>query len=328
MDRRHVLLTSLAGALAAPLAAEAQQAGKVYRLGSLTTSPPAPGIVPKFPFLIQRLRELGYVEGHNLIIEQRFGGLNMDRYPALVGELVGRDVDVIVCLGGRIAAVAMREAPKTPIVMVGGVDPVADGLAASLKRPGGNVTGLLQDVGRDVNVKQLELLKELVPRSSRIAIFSGGQAQSLDRFHFLLPAATKLGVALHHIPIEKAGDVEPAFAAVVRDRNDAVLILPTPAILVRPQAVIDFAARHKIPAAYWWTDIVHLGGLMAYGIDWGDLMRRAGSYVDKIFKGAQPADLPIEQPTKFELLINLKTAKALGLTIPPSLLARADQVIE
>ena len=326
--RRSFLMRLALAMLATPVAVGAQQTGKVYRLGWLTPSPPAPGVVPKFPFLVERLRELGYVEGRNLIVEQRFGGITMERYPALVAELVQRKTDVIVVLGNRIAAVAAREAPMTPVVMIGGVEPVKDGLVASLARPGGNVTGLVQDVGRDVVAKQLQMLKELVPHASRVAVVYGHQAQSLDPFEFLKPVAATLGVSLQPLPVHSADDVEPAFSAMVRDRADAFLALPTGVILVRPQPTIELAARHRIPGAYWWIDVVQLGGLMSYGVDWADLARRAAMYVDKLFKGAKPGELPIEQPTKFALAVNLKTAKAIGLVIPPSLLLRADHIIE
>jgi putative ABC transport system substrate-binding protein len=328
MDRRKFLLASVVGGFVAPRLASAQQSGRVYRVGSITAAPPPPGVSAKLPFMVQRLRELGYVEGRNLIVEQRFAGLDPKLFPAVVAELVEKKADVLVVLGNRLAEVAKREAPRTPIVMIGGVDPVKDGLVASLARPGGTVTGLLQDVGRDVMLKQLELLKEAVPRSSRIAVIVGGHPGHQKNFEAVKSAEAALGINLFQVTIHGADDIEPAFDTVVRNRADAILVLQTPAIQIRPQAAVDLAARHRVPAAYWWIDVVWLGGLMSYGIDWADLMRRAGAYVDKILKGANPGDLPIEQPTKFDLLINVKTAKVLGVTIPPSLLLRANHLIE
>ena len=275
------------------------------------------------------LRQLGYVEGKNLVVEARFSEGRAGRGPALAAELVAANVDVILALGNWGAAAAKQATTTIPIVMLGGQDPVGAGLVASLPRPGGNVTGLLQDIGHSVLIKQLELLREVVPRNSRIAVVVAPQQKtSMDAFELLKPAATTLEVSLHPILIQSPDDFESAFAAIIRERADALFVLPNPAILGRPQPVLDFAIRSRIPATYWWTVMVRLGGLMAYGVDWADLAGRAATYVDKIFRGAKPAELPIEQPTKFELLINLKTARAVGLTIPQSLLLRADQVVE
>ena len=247
----------------------------------------------------------------------------------MAAELVAANVDVILALGNWGAGAAKQATATIPIVMLGGVDPVRAGLVASLSRPGGNVTGLVQDIGHNVLIKQLELLRELLPRNSRIAVIIAPQHKpSVDAFELLKPAAITLEVTLHPILIQSAADFEPAFATIIRERADALFVLPNPSILGRPQPVLDFAARGRIPATYWWTVMVRLGGLMAYGVDWADLVGRAATYVDKIFRGAKPADLPVEQPTKFELIINLKTAKALGLTISSSLLLRADHVIE
>jgi len=324
MERRAFLSVLAGGLLTAPLTAKAQQTGKVYRLGFLGIGG-APHLVE---VLVQRLRELGYVEGQNLVIERRYTEGNMERIPTLAAELVGLKVDVIVALGTAATQAFRRETATIPIVMVGGVDPVGAGLVASLARPGGNVTGLLQDVGQGVLVKTLEILRELVPKSSRVAVLVGPLQQNIDAFNLLKLAATTLTVALQPVTIQSPGDIEAAFAAMVRDRTDALLVLPNPLVIAHRRRVVDLAARHRIPAAYWWREMVSVGGLISYGVDWPDLFRRAATLVDKILKGAKPADLPVEQPTKFELVINLKTAKALKLTIPQSLLLRADEVIE
>ncbi len=213
--------------------------------------------------------------------------------------------------------------------MVGGVNPVEAGLVASLPRPGGNVTGTLRDVGQEVLVKTLELLRELAPKSSRVAVLTGtGQAQDLSIADLLRPAAARLGLTLQFVAASTPQGIEQAFRVMAQERVDAALVLPNPAVIVHQKLVVDLASRHRIPAAYWFRDFVVIGGLLSYGVDWVDVYRRTVGYVDKILKGTRPGDLPVEQPAVFELVINLKTAKALGLTIPPSLLARADQVIE
>lgn len=329
MDRRSFLLASLAGSLTAPVSAWPQQTGKVWRIGYLSAFPRTPGLPYQLDVLLYRLRELGYVEGKNLVVEARFSEGRAGRSPTLAAELVAANVDVILALGNWGTGAAKQATSTIPIVMLGGVDPVRAGLVASLARPGGNVTGLVQDVEHTVLIKQLELLRELVPRNSRIAVVVAPQQKtSMDAFELLKPAATTLEVTLHPILIQSPDDFEAAFAAIIRERADALFVLPNPSILGRPHPVLDFAVRRRIPATYWWSVMVRLGGLMAYGVDWADLFGRAATYVDKIFKGAKPAGLPIGQPTKFELLINLKTAKTLGLTIPQSLLLRADRVIE
>jgi putative tryptophan/tyrosine transport system substrate-binding protein len=325
MDRRRFLVTSLAGVLAAPPAAGAQQAGRIYRVGYLSPTPPSQGLA----VFVRRLKELGYEEGRNLLIEARSADGRDERYPALAAEIIARGPDVIVAYGNTAAVPAKRATVTIPIVMVGGIDPVGAGLAESLARPGGNVTGILQDVGQGVVVKQLQLLRELVPSASRVAIIMGPHQTSTEALPHLKAGADALNLTLQPIRIKDSDDIESAFATIMRERADALLVLSNPIITDRPKAVVELAARNRIPTAYWWTGmVVRFGGLMSYGVDWTDLLRRAATYVDMIFKGAKPADLPIQQPTRFELVINLRTAKALGLTIPPSLLARADQVIE
>ena len=322
---RRGFVTGSLSVLAAPLVAEAQQAGRKYRVGYLSPTPPSQGLA----VFVRRLKELGYEEGRNLLIETRSADGRTERYPELVVELITRGPDVIVAYGNTAAVPAKRATTTIPIVMVGGIDPVGSGLAESLARPGGNVTGILQDIGQDVLVKQLELLRELVPRASRVAVMMGPHRTSVEALPYLTAGASALNLKLQPVRIQDSQSIEAAFETIMRERADALLVLSNPIISDRPKEVVELAARHRIPTAYWWTGmVVCFGGLMSYGVDWSDLLRRAATYVDMILKGAKPADLPIQQPTKFEFVINVKTAKALGLTIPPSLLLRADQVLE
>lgn len=324
MERR-AFLAGTAALLTTPLVAGAQQAGKTYRLGWLTPTRPAPG----HRVLVGSLSDLGYAEDKNLSIETRYADGQTERYPALAAELVALKVDVLVAQGNTAAIPASRATATIPIVMIGGIDPVGAGLAASLARPGGNVTGLLQDVGQDVVVKQLEILRQLLPAVVRVAVLMGPHQTSIDALPALEAAAPTLGMTLHPVLIHGPQDIDRAFATMIRNRADALVVLSNPIINDRPQPVVELAARHRIPAGYWWTGMVdRFGGLFSYGVAWADLYRRAATYIDKILKGAKPADLPIEQPIKFELVINLKTAKALGVTVPPSTLLRADRVIE
>ncbi|HZO52189.1 MAG TPA: ABC transporter substrate-binding protein, partial [Bryobacteraceae bacterium] len=326
---RRFLLTSLAGALAAPRAAGAQQRARVWKIGHLgVTRPRQARLSPGLETFLQRLRELGYAEGQNLVFEQRYSDGDVARFPSLAAELIRLDVDLIFALGTPATLAAKQQSSSIPIVMVGGRAPVESGLVNSLARPGGTVTGLIQDVGHDVSLKSLQLLKEAVPRASRIAILSSSQAENTDAMRVLRGAADSLGVIVEMFMVSDGGEIEKGFISMSRDRADAMQALPSHPLLQHRELVVELAARHRIPAMYWFDLFVRLGGLMSYGIDWMDLYRRSANYVDKIFRGAKPGELPIEQPTKFELFVNLKTAKTLGLTIPPSLLLRADQVIE
>jgi putative tryptophan/tyrosine transport system substrate-binding protein len=329
MDRRSFLLTSVAGALAAPLGVEAQQAGKVYRLGILSPGGlPQPGMSsgPGYGHLhlIEVLRELGYVEGQNLVVERRYAEGKTDRLPGLARELVRVPVDVIVAVS--VAVEVAKDATKTiPIVMGFATDPVGRGVVSSLARPGGNITGVAYSVGPEIHQKRLELLKEAVP-NARIAGLAGRDT-SQSTMQATQQAASSLGVKL--IVVEVRGDeYERAFATMVAERAAALAVISSSILNTDRRLIIKLAARHRLPAIYEWREHVEEGGLMAYGASVRDLYRRVAAFVDRILKGAKPADLPIEQPTTFEFVINLKTAKALGLTIPPSLLARADQVIE
>jgi putative tryptophan/tyrosine transport system substrate-binding protein len=329
MDRRRFLLTSLAGALAAPLGAGAQQAGKLYRIGLLGGSPPnSPGGRRAWEGFFQGLRELGYVEGQDILVEGRWYGERTDRLPALAGELVRLKVDVIVA-GAAPAPEAARRATSTiPIVMANHSDPVGSGLVASLARPGGNVTGM-STLSPELIGKRLHLFKEAIPGISRVAVLSNPTIPSqVLELKEAKVAAGLLKVQLQLLEARAPGDFAGAFSAMRRERADGVIIITSSMFYAERTRIAKLAAESHVPAMYAVREFAEAGGLMTYGIDVHESFRRAATYVDRILKGAKPADLPVEQPTKFELVINLKTAKALGVTIPPSLLARADQVVE
>jgi len=328
MDRRRFLLGSLVGALGAPLAAGAQPTGKVWRVGILSPGRVPDPSVATTPNLVPRnLRELGYVEGANLVVERRFADGKLDRLPGLARELVQLKVDVIVVVGGE-AIQPTRDATTTlPIVMVVGSDPVARGWVASLSRPGGNITGVTVVAETVLAAKRLELLKEVVPGAARIALLGGGGPGSSVQVQEAQKAASALHVKLVVVDVPGT-DYDRAFASMVTERADALFVLMSPTLTRDRKEIMDRAAKHRLPAIYEWREHAEVGGLMSYGSNLIELSRRVAAYVDKILKGARPGDLPIEQPTKFELVINLRTAKVLGLTIPPSVLARADEVIE
>ena len=326
MDRR-VFLGTLAGAfLAAPLAAEGQQAEKVYRVGILATYPVGPTF--RDPF-VAALRDLGYVEGQNLALEIRSANNVPERVPALAVELVRLNVDVIVTGGDAEVAAAQQATRTIPIVMAPSGDPVRAGYVASLARPGGNITGV-SFLSPDVSPKLLEVLKGALPKMSRVAVLwnSANPTKVVD-FDETQRAAQALRLTVFSIEVKAASELETAFAAITRARPDALLILVDQVLSheLRPR-VAEFAMRQHIPSIAGNSGYAALGGLIGYGPGGGELYRRAAGLVAKILKGANPADLPVEQPTKLELVINLKTAKALGLTIPQSLLQRADQAIE
>jgi putative tryptophan/tyrosine transport system substrate-binding protein len=333
MDRRRFLLTSLAGALAVPFAAGAQQAGRVYQIGILSGASPVSSMLGPDPIsrsvraLLQRLQELGYVYGQNLHIEPRSAEGKPDRLPALATELVRIPVDVIVASGPPTVQAAQRATRTIPIVFAGMPDPVGSGLVSSLGRPGGNLTGLSSAGGPEIVGKRLELLKEAVPGISRVAYIATQQNWESPTGIHTQTAARALSVTLLHTEVTRPEQLPEAFAAIARQRPNALLVQPSAVNLVHQQLIAAFAAKQRLPAMYGFSEFVEAGGLMAYGQSGAELWRRAAGYVDKILKGAKPAELPVEQPTTFELIVNLKTAKALGLTIPPSLLLRADQVI-
>ena len=320
-----VLAVSLA--LAPPLAA-AEQAGKVYRLGFLssTWSTATSQVVPAFQ---QGLRELAWVEGQNIVIEYRWAEGRSDRLPDLAAELVGLRVDVLV-VSGAAATRAAKEATMTiPIVSVAVQDPVALGSVQSLGRPGGNITGPTLTGGLAIVGKQQELLKETVPGVSRVAVlWNPANPMHLQHLKDTEIAARSLNVQLQRVEARSADDFDRAFSKIIRGRVTALLVSVDPMFAAQGTRLADLAARNRLPAMYGLRRHVEAGGLIAYGANELDVWRRAATYVDKILKGAKPGDLPVEQPTKFELVINLKTARALGLTIPPSVLLRADQVIQ
>jgi ABC-type uncharacterized transport system substrate-binding protein len=327
---RRTFLGMLAGALlTSPPTAGAQQAAKVYRLGLLGGSPPnSPGGRRSWEGFFQGMRELGYVEGQNILVEGRFYGDHTDRLPTLAAELVRLKVDVIVAGAPPAPEAAQRATSTIPIVMANHADPVGTGLVASLAKPGKNVTGM-STLAPELVGKRLQLLKEVVPGISRVAVLSNPTvpSQALELREAKV-AAGSLNVQLQLLEARAPGDFARAFSAMTKERAGGVIILVSSMFNAERNRIAELAAQSRVPAISSLREFVGAGGLMAYGIDVHESFRRAASYVDKILKGANPADLPVEQPTKFDLVINLKTAKALGLTIPQSVLARADEVIQ
>jgi len=309
------------------LSAEAQQPTKVPRIGYLTASSLSAQSA-RIEAFRQGLRELAYVEGKNIVIEYRTAEGKTERLPDLAAELVRLKVDVIVT-GGPTVTRAAKEATSTiPIVMALDFDPVGSGFVASLARPGGNITGL-STLSPEISGKQLELLKEIVPRLSRVAVLGSsttpGNAQSLRETEL---AAGAFGVQLQYLDVRDPKDIETAFRAASKGRAEAVLVLASPVLNSHRTQVAELTVKSRLPGIYWQSEWVENGGLMSYGASINDLYRRAATYVDKILKGAKAADLPVEQPKKFEFIINLKAAKQIGLTIPPNVLVRADKVIK
>ncbi len=326
--RRTFLRVVAGGLLAAPLAAQAQQAGKVYRIGYLSASSDTSNPHVREAFR-QGLRELGWVEGQNIIIEYRWAEGRFDRLPDLAAELVRLQVDVIVAAPTPAALAAKNATGTIPIVGMSLTDPIGLGLVASLARPGGNVTGVSYSVGAEIFGKDLELLKEVVPKVRRVAVLSNPASPARPlTISNVKGAARSLGLELQLLEARGPGDFDGAFAAMTKERVGALLVVTDPAFIPHRARLVDLAARNRLPSIFTQREDAEAGGLMSYGPRLSDVHRRGATYVDKILKGAKPGDLPIQQPTKFELVINLKTAKALGLTIPPSLLQRADQVIE
>ena len=322
--RRIGLAVILAlGLFAAPLATEAQQAGKVYKIGIISVTRR-----PGEEAFIERLKELGYVERRNLIIERRYSEGQAERFPEFAAEMVRHKVDMIVA-GTTPAALAVKSATKTiPIVFPTAIDPVGAGVVASLARPGGNITGLTTQAP-DLVAKRLQLLKEAIPRASRIAVlWNAANPANVQQWREAQDAAHALGVTLQSQAVHGPTDFEPVFAAMARERPDGFLLIVDGLTIQHSKQIVDFVTQKRIPSILELAELAAAGGLMSYGPNIADLWVRTAVLVDKIFKGAKPADLPVEQPTKFELVINLKTAKALRLTIPPSVLGRADQVIE
>jgi len=329
MDRRAFIVVVGGAILVVPLAAYGQQAGKLYRIGLLGGSPPnSPGGRRAWEGFFQGLRELGYVEGQNIVIEGRWYGERTDRLPSLVGELVQLKVDVIVAGAAPAPEAARRATPTIPIVMANHNDPVGSGLVATLARPGGNVTGM-STLSSELIGKRLQLFKEAIPGISRVAVLSNPTVPS----HALEVKEAKVAAGLLKLQLQlfearAPGDFAGAFSAMAKERADGVIIITSAMFYAERTRIAKLAAASRVPTIYAAKEFADVGGLMTYGIDLHESFRRAAGYVDKILKGAKPADLPVEQPTKLELVINLKTAKALGLTIPQSLLVRADEIIQ
>ena len=307
--------------------AQAQQPKKVSRIGFLSATSPS-AIAARIDAFRQGLRELGYVEEKNIVIEYRYAEGNLDRLSELAAEMMRLKVDVIVSAGPPITRAAKQATVTIPIVMAFDNDPVGNGFVASLARPSGNITGLSTHYP-EISGKQVELMKEIVPRLSRVAVFGNsiqpGNPQALRETEL---AAGALGVHLQYLDIRSPKDIETVFRAASKGRADAVLVLGNIVVTSHPKKFVELSAKSRLPAIYWNPEFVEAGGLMTYSVSITDLYQRAATYVDKILKGAKAADLPVEQPTKFEFIINLKAAKQIGLTIPPNVLARADKVIK
>ena len=325
MNRRSFIGTLAGGLLAAPLAAEAQEARKAYRIGLLSPTSQSPSIEA----IREGLRTLGYVEGQNLVIEYRSAEGRFDRLPDFAVELVRLHVDVIVAVVTQASLAAKNATSTIPIVMMAVGDPIGAGLVASLARPGGNVTGT-SGMAVEVASKLLELLQQVAARIHRVSVlwnpanevFQGQMVKATEA------AARSMGIQLQMLAARDVKEIDRAFAAMTKGRAEALVVLPDPVFVAQHSRIAVFAARNRLPSVSGSSGYAEEGGLITYGPDFFELGRRTAAYVDRILKGAKPGDLPIEQATKFELAINLKTAKALGLTIPPSLLQRADQVIE
>jgi len=328
MDRRRFLAGMGAVLLAPPLAAEGQPTGKVYRIGLILTATPSES-AHLVKALDEGLRELGYVEGRNVMFERRFAEGRQERLPALAADLVRLKVDTLVTGSNPVIAAVKQASATIPVVMAVSRDPVSAGFIASLARPGGNITGLANDPAPEIIGKNLELLKEAAPRVSRVAFLWNPIPPGAGTYkNAVESAARSLGVTFQSVEVRGRNEFEGAFAAMVRERANGIVVATDPVILGPRSEVVLLAARKRLPAVYGLREFPEAGGFMSYGPNVADQFRRAAVYVDKILKGAKPGDLPVEQATKFELVINLKTAKALGLTIPPSLLGRADEVIQ
>jgi putative ABC transport system substrate-binding protein len=326
MDRRTAILTLAGSLLATPFASHAQ-AGKVWRIGYLASGARPSDDAPPAP-LRQALQELGYVDGTSVSYVGRWADVKKDRLPGLAAEMVGLKVDLIVAFGAPAAEAAKEATLTIPIVIVNAGDPVGIGLVASLARPGGNVSGI-SDQATELSAKRLELLKEAMPNASSIAVLWNESDRAMTlRYREIEKAARVLGVTIRPLGVREPDDFNVAFAAMTRKRPDALLLVTDALTNLNRRLILDFAAAQRVPAMYEFGSLVREGGLMSYGPDLGDSFRRAAVYVDQILKGAKPAELPVEQPNRYYLLVNLKTAKALGLTIPQSLLLRADEVIQ
>jgi putative tryptophan/tyrosine transport system substrate-binding protein len=324
---RRIFLQALVGGALVPLAAEAQPTGKVYRIGFLGNSTEALEANLVGPFR-EGLRERGYVEGRDLTIEYRWAEGAYERFPALIAELIALKVDIIVTAGTPAALAVKRTTTTIPLVMVAVGDPIGTGLVKSLARPGGNLTGLVS-IAPDLEGKRLELLTQIVPKLSSVAFL----ANPANPFHVTSEkqasaAAKALHLKVVFFPVRAEGEFDRAFQAIVGQRSGALVLLADRLFLHHRARIVEFTAQHRLPAVYAYNELVQIGGLMSFGPSYPEMHRRAAYFVDRILKGARATDLPMEQPSKFELILNLKTARALNLTVPPSLLQRADRVIE
>lgn len=335
ISRRTFVATITGGSLAVPLGVAAQRPGKVYRVGFIATTAPVAEmsgpepVSPSFSAFVQGLQALGYAEGQNLILERRSAEGRYGRFGDIATDLVRLKADVIVTTGVPMTRAAKAASTTIPIVMAAIIDPVGEQLVQSLSRPGGNITGLTIDVGPEIEAKRLELLKETAPALSRVVYL--GSREDRDWEHpsgkSVRAAARALGVTL--VPVQyTVQQYAEAFAQISAARAEALFVGKSPAAYNARALIVDFAARTRLPSTFHFRESVELGGLMSYGVNLLDNYRRAATYVDRILKGDKPADLPIERPTKFELVINVKAAKALGLMIPQSILVRADQILE
>ncbi len=322
------IVTLTLSILAMVLAATAQPAGKIPRIGWLYPGARPAGPNPFLEAFREDLRNLGYVEGQNLVIEDRYAEGNLKRFPDLAAELVRLQVDIIVAGNATAARAASQATERIPIVVAGG-DAVGTGLITNLARPGGNITGLSLLMA-ELPGKGLELLKEAVPQSARVAVLGNPADPTYEaRMNNLRMAAQALGLHLHVMEVRRADELDTAFAAMTREGADALIVLPDVALMDPLHGrIAALATQRRLPAMYGWRAYVEAGGLMAYGPSLRDMWRRAAIYVDKLLKGAKPAELPVEQPTKFELVLNRKTAQALGITFPPTLLVLADELIQ
>jgi putative tryptophan/tyrosine transport system substrate-binding protein len=328
IDRRKFVTAAAGALLTLPLAIEAQQAGKVPRIGFLAQN--SAEISPHLLVTFRRaLGERGWVDGQNILIEARYADGKVDRLPALVAELIRLNVDVIVTGSSRATWVAKDATQSLPIVMAASADALGEGLVTSLAHPGGNITGMTFLAGPEIAGKQLQLLKEVAPAASRVAVLTNPTNRSHAGFaRELKIAARSLGAQLQVLEAQDPDQIDSAFVAMTRERAGALLVLTDSVFLGERRRIVDLAARSRLPALYSQREFAADGGLVSYGPSLSEMFRRAATHVDKILRGTKPGDIPVEQPTKFELVINLKTAKTLGLTIPQPLLLRADEVIQ
>lgn len=327
MIDRRAFIVGAAASLIAPALAKAQHAGKVYRIGYLS-APTRQSVERVLDAFLRALRELGWVEGQNFIVEYRWAEGKVERLPDLAAELVRRNVDVIVAPAGSAALAAKNATSSIPIVMIFPNDPVETGLVASLRRPGGNITGTTMTAGPGITGKKLQILKETIPHLSRVAFLSDPADPSFgDQMKEAEAAARFLRIRLQQVEARGPEEFDSAFAAMARERAEALLVMGASTFLVHRARLADLAVKGRIPTMYGLRESVEAGGLMAYAVNMTDFIGHAAVFVDKILKGAKPADLPVEQPTKFEFIINLKTAEAIGITIPDSILLRADEVL-